>query len=138
MTNLADFFKPSWKLTPEQNNKLRRLAVYTALAVVLVVLAVAGAHAGESGDAGSPSWETVIYAKLFLARLVGGVGAITLSVVMGCIEWLAMDNTELGRRLWVWDEKDPIMVKAYKKRNAASVLCALILMNALVLGQAVR
>lgn len=135
---MLDFFKPSYKLTPEQNAKLRRLSVYAAVAMLLVVLAAAGFHAGDEAQADKPTWEIIVYARLYLVKVVGALGAMVLAVVASALEWAALDNTELARRLWVWDENDGAHVMASKKANAGIVLASLLVANGFILSQVVR
>ena len=132
------FFIPSYNLTPEQNARLRRASVWAGSAIVLAVLLLLAYQAGGSSDADKPFWEMVIYARLYLIRTLGAVGATVLVSGLSVVEWAALDNTRFAQRLWVWADGDTDQIKADKKRNAATVLAALVVANALLFSQVVR
>ena len=137
MTWLRDLWTAAYNLTPEQRSRSVRIASITAALLVVLVFLLGGHAASKTEPSDSALWEVAIMARLVLGRTVAALALWVLSVAAALAAFQAVDNSSLGKRLWMWtDEQDP--VKDAKKANAARVLCALILAAAWVFGSALR
>lgn len=140
MSVLRDWFTAAYNLTSEQKRRAVRVVLWVAgLILVLTVALLARAASSEVG-ADNPFWELVIKARLDLFEAIGDLGRSVLAVFMAVAEFQALDNTALGKRLWVWatdaegNFTESEEVKKAKKQNAAFAFIGLLILNALIFG----
>lgn len=140
LDTLKAWFTAAYNLTDEQKKKAVRVALWVGGLVLLLTLALQVRTAVHETGADSPFWELVIKARLDLFEAMGDLGRSVLAVFMAVAEFQALDNTALGKRLWVWatdaegNFTESEEVKKAKKQNAAFVFIGLLILNALIFG----
>lgn len=140
MSVLRDWFTAAYNLTSEQKRKAVRVVLWVAGLILVLTVALLARTASSEVGADNPFWELVIKARLDLFEAVGDVGRSILAVFIALAEFQALDNSSLGKRMWVWTSDsdgnflESEEVKKAKKQNAALVFIGLLLLNALIFG----
>lgn len=140
MSVLRDWFTAAYNLTSEQKRKAVRVVLWVAGLILVLTVALLARTASSEVGADNPFWELVIKARLDLFEAVGDVGRSILAVFIALAEFQALDNSSLGKRMWVWTTDadgnflESEEVKKAKKQNAALVFIGLLLLNALIFG----
>jgi hypothetical protein len=129
---LKDLFSAAYNVEPAQRRKIVRVVFGLAAVLVLLLVFLAGRHAGQVLPSESPWWETALQLRLLLVRLLMAVALVPLGVAAGFLVHQAMEHTDLAKRLWTWAPDDAVSVKAEKTRNAGAYL--LTITAAIVLG----
>ncbi len=125
-TALTNLWKAAYNLDPEDRKKSVRIAAGLGVMLVVLVLCGAGGAAGQVVPAEHPIWEAVLQARLVLVRLVLAVPILILGAAAGILLYQWMENTDLGKRLLVWDLGDDVRVRAQKTRNGGGILGAIL------------
>lgn len=140
MSVLRDWFTAAYNLTDAQKKKAVRVVLWVAGLILVLTVALLARTASSEVGADNPFWELVIKARLDLFEAVGDVGRSILAVFITMAEFQALDNSALGKRLWVWTTDDrgawteSEEVKKGKKQNAAFVFIGVLVLNALIFG----
>lgn len=140
MSVLKDWFTAAYNLTDQQKKKAVRVVLWVAGAVLALTAILMFRTASTEVAAEHPFWELVIKSRLDLFEAVGDVGRSILAVFITMAEFQALDNSALGKRLWVWTTDDrgawteSEEVKKGKKQNAAFVFIGVLVLNALIFG----
>lgn len=121
------FFQNGYNFTKEQLQIAARAVL--ALVVILVVLAAAVLYSLSRAvvPAEAPNWEAVLAARLIFFRALVAPALAAGAVLMAFVLFYAVDKTPLGRRLFHWEDSDPIELKSVFVRQAGMTLAALLL-----------
>jgi len=125
-TALTNLWKAAYNLDPEDRQRSVRIAAGLGVLLAVLVLCGAGGTAGQVVAADHPLWEAVLQARVVLVRLVLAVPVLVLGGFAGVLLYQLLENTNLGKRLLIWDLGDDIRIRAQKTRNGGSLLGAIL------------
>lgn len=135
MAWLKDLFASAYNLTADQRRTSVRWVCGIAAVVLLLTIFLAGKAAATTTSAEHPLWEIVIKARLALFDGLLGIGKWILTCAMAYLTWNALDNANVGKRLFMWGAIEPESdaVRAAKMLNAGLLLATLLLACAWVM-----
>ncbi len=123
---LAHLWEAAYNVTPEDRKRSVRIASGIGIALVVLVIFVAGKTAGQVVPAEHPIWEAVLQARLILVRLLVALPLLVLAAFAAVTIYQVVENTELGRRLLIWASSDDAHTQAQKTRNGGALLASLL------------
>lgn len=126
MTWIKDLFQAAYDLTVDQRKKTVRITGWIAVGALALTLAITGFFAQMEVGAESPLWEISIKARVVLLDEFMGLGKWITTSFLAIMTWQAIDNSNLGKRIFHWHPADSEQVKSAKKLNAALILSALL------------
>jgi hypothetical protein len=124
--SLKNLWAAAYNLDPLERRRAVRVAVWIGAVVALLVLILAGRTAGQVVPAEHPIWEAILQFRLAGVRLVLALPLVLLGACLGAAIYQLIENSELGRRLLIWDSKDAVPVMAQKTRNGGTLLATLV------------
>lgn len=132
LNHLRHLWHAAYNLTVVERRCSVRAACGLAGVLLLAVLLWAVVVARVQVGADHPLWEAVLQARMVLVRLILALPVLVLGLLAAVAAYQTLENTELGRRLLIWDPSDDARVEATKTGNAGTLLASLVL--ACVLG----
>ena len=118
--------KNAYELTPEQRNRVFRIFLAGLLLAFFVlgfkIMALAGKEVGSE----SSQWESVILARVVLAKALMAIPVAVLGI-LGVIQgFLFLDHSGLAPRFLHFGPDDDSAMRAAKVRNAGLAIAALV------------
>jgi len=125
MLNLKSILQDARDLTPQRKSELTKSTVMVGTVFVLVAIALIIATASKTVAAEHPLWEAVVQSRLALARIIMAVPMAFIGFGLAYLLYNVLENSDLGRRTVVPEEKDNLNVKAFKVSNAGFILASI-------------
>lgn len=95
----TDLFSATFDLTKEERRRSVRIASWAAVALVVIILAAAGATAGNVVAADDPIWEAVLQTRIALVRLPLAVVLVVIGAIIAVVIYQVLENSRLGDRV---------------------------------------
>jgi hypothetical protein len=131
LSHLAHLWHAAYNLTVMERRRSVRAICGLSGGILTAILIWALVVARGQVGADHPLWEAIIQARMVLVRLILAVPVMILGLLAAVTAYQTLENTELGRRLMIWDISDDALVQSTKTSNAGNLLASLVLACAL-------